>query len=216
MDNIKTLMTSFKVIPNTNNYLNNSIKQFKLGEGRINNLSHPYLDYGSVVPHKIASGENLLNSIVKNKDAFKTAKKLKVPFSHFDVKQNKPIQIEKAFGDMITTSDVQPYQHKNPQKYQYHLNKYDIKDIAMKRLEIEGGGTNEFSRIYKDFSEMYERQFEDNDDSWEEGDGLMWGDRIPTESNIPIAPAFGPYIGPASAMQMASGGGGGSGRGRRS
>ena len=211
MDNIKTLMTSFKVIPNTNNYLNNSIKQFKLGEGRVNNLSHPYLDYGSVVPHKIANGENLLNSIVKNKDAFKTAEKLKVPLSHFDVKQNKPIQIEKAFGDMITTSDVQPYQHKNPQKYQYHLNKYDIKDIAMKRLEIEGGGTNEFSRIYKDFSKMYEQQFEDDD----EGDGLMWGDRVPPESNIPISPAFGPYIGPATAMQMASGGGGGSGSGRR-
>jgi len=84
-------------------------------------------------------------------------------------------------------------------------------------LEIEGGGTNEFSRIYEEFSKMYEQQFEDNDDLWEEGDGLMWGDRIdPNESNIPIAPAFGGPIGPARAMQMASGGGGGSGSGRRS
>ena len=43
----------------------------------------------------------------------------------------------------------------------YHLNKYDVKDIAMKQLEIEGGGTNEFSRIRQDFIDMYEQQFDD-------------------------------------------------------
>ena len=61
MDNIKSLMTSFKFAPNSNNYLNNSIKQFKLGEGRVDNLSHPYLNYGHISSRPIANGKNLLN-----------------------------------------------------------------------------------------------------------------------------------------------------------
>jgi len=209
MDNIKALMNSFKVTPNSNNYLTASINQFKLGDGRVENLSHPYLDYGTITPRKLANGENLLNSIVKEKGAFAVAKKPNVPFSHFDVKNTKPIKIEKAFGDQIVKSDIQPFHHKNPQKYEYHLDKYDMKDIAMKRLEIENGGTNEFSRIYAEFNRMYGQQFDEDGDAT-----ISWNVDNDEHEEIPIESAINPFrrFDEESPIRlMAEGGAGGGG-----
>jgi hypothetical protein len=137
-------------------YLDNVVDQFKLGDGRVDNLAIPLFDF-NVTANKLSNGDNILTTMFKNITGNKIAQESKVPFSHFKVESTKPIQIEKAFGDNVIQKEVEPFHHKNPQKYEYHLNKYDVKDIAMKRLEIEGGGTNEYSRIENDFYNQYLR-----------------------------------------------------------
>jgi hypothetical protein len=77
----------------------------------------------------------------------------------------KPIQVENAFKEIVVKNDVKPIVHNNPQKYEYHLDKYDVKDIAMKRIDIEYGYENEFSKIFEDFYENeYMRSFEEIED----------------------------------------------------
>jgi len=135
------------------NYLDNLVSNFKLGTGRVNDLNIEMfkLDVPAFKPSVSSFNDKIFNQVTVNPIPIKKAEAKPIPLQNYKVDNMKPIKIENAFGTTIVKSDVQPLVHKNPQKYQYLLNKYDVKDIAMKRLDIEHGYENEFSKIFEDF-----------------------------------------------------------------
>jgi hypothetical protein len=120
-------------------------------------------DYPAFKINSSPFNDNIIKETSVNPQPIQKVEKVKpIPLQNYKVDTMTPIKVENAFKDIVVKNDVKPIVHNNPQKYEYHLDKYDVKDIAMKRLDIEYGYENEFSKIFEDFYENeYLKSFEE-------------------------------------------------------
>jgi hypothetical protein len=143
----------------TLNFLDNTIFQFNFGRDKNVPLTHDLMKFHDVKAN-IKDGNNVLSNFFKTPHEMNIPKESPVPLQNYKVDTMKPIKIENAFSNMIVKSDVQPFNHKNPQIYEYKLDKYDVKDLAIKQWEISEGQTNDLSRLRanREFMRQYNDQ----------------------------------------------------------
>jgi len=130
------------------------VESFNLGKSRVNDLNIDMFNFkvSSFQPKITPFNDKIFKQVtIDPKANIKPVPEKPISMFNYKVESMKPIKVENAFGSNIVKSDVQPLQHKNPQKYEYLLDKYDVQDIAMKRLDIEYGNENEYSKIFEDF-----------------------------------------------------------------
>jgi hypothetical protein len=162
---ISEVLTQQKKL-HSDNYFDNIVSGFKIGQGRVNDLNIDLLkfDFPAFKPNVTSFHDNVITQATANPKPLPKPIPKPIPLQNYKVENFKPIKIENAFGSTIVKSEVQPLVHKNPQKYEYLLNKYDVQDIAMKRLDIEHGYENEYSKIFEDFyNNQYLSSIESNE-----------------------------------------------------
>ena len=165
---ITEILSNNKKMHSFHNF-DNLVHNFKLGQGRINDTTIDLFKF-DVHPFKINTtpfNDHIIKETAVNPQPIQKVEKVKpIPLQNYKVDSMKPnIQVENAFKDIVVKNNVKPIVHQNPQKYEYHLDKYDVKDIAMKRLDIQYGYENEFSKVFEDFYENeYLKSFEEIED----------------------------------------------------
>jgi hypothetical protein len=154
--------------------LDDLIKEFQFGQQTQSDRVEMF--NFNTQPFGIANG-NLpeFNALMKNPTAEAIPQSKPIEMQNYKVKTMEPIKIEKAFGDIVTSKEVEPVSHKNPDYYQYKLNKYDLTDLAMKTLDTEQGELNDINSIFavskSQFEEMkakIDKEFSDATDLNEE------------------------------------------------
>ena len=110
----------------TIDYADNVLKQIDLGKEK-NMAITPDLFKFNVKTNSTMNGNNVLSTFFTSPHENNIPKEAPIPLQNYKVETMKPIKIENAFGSTIVKSDVQPLVHKNPQKYEYFLDKYDEK-----------------------------------------------------------------------------------------
>ena len=115
--------------------------------------------------------------LIKNPAPEPISKSEPVKMQQYKVESFNPIKVERAFGDIVVNNgDIEAPKFPNPQYYQYNLDKYSLTDIAMKRLDVEMGETNDIARQFQtskeDFMKMMlsdkELEFTDDPDQMNE------------------------------------------------
>jgi hypothetical protein len=100
------------------------------------------------------------SNYIKDSKPFKEETKPNVPLTHYKTKEFKPIKVENAFTKNMNISTIKPIQHKNPQYYEYKLDKYkDMTSLALRELDkqvAEESGNYDIDKDRDEFMDLWQ------------------------------------------------------------
>jgi hypothetical protein len=134
---ISEVLTQQKKL-HSDNYFDNIVSGFKIGQGRVNDLNIDLLkfDFPAFKPNVTSFHDNVITQATANPKPLPKPIPKPIPLQNYKVENFKPIKIENAFGSTI----------------------------VMKRLDIEHGYENEYSKIFEDFyNNQYLSSIESNE-----------------------------------------------------
>ena len=138
-------------------------------DGLISNFHLPKRENGSKVSffnfdtqkHSIPKTPTIkeFSNYIKESKPFKEETKPTVPLTHYKTKEFKPIKVENAFTKNMNIATIKPMQHKNPQYYEYKLDKYkDMTSLALRELDkqvVEESGDYNLERDSLEFMDIW-------------------------------------------------------------
>ena len=138
-------------------------------DGLISNFHLPKRENGSKVSffnfntqkHSIPKTPTIkeFSNYIKESKPFKEETKPTVPLTHYKTKEFKPIKVENAFTKNMNIATIKPMQHKNPQYYEYKLDKYkDMTSLALRELDkqvAEESGDYDLEKDSLEFMDNY-------------------------------------------------------------
>jgi len=138
-------------------------------DGLISNFHLPKRENGTKVSffnfdtqkHSIPKTPTIkeFSNYIKNPQPYKEKTKPNVPLTNYKTKEFKPIKVENAFTKNMNIATIKPIQHKNPQYYEYKLDKYkDMTSLALRELDkqvAQESGNYNLERDSLEFMDNY-------------------------------------------------------------
>jgi len=140
-------------------YLDRLVSDSDVDDARVNQMDIPLFHMTASALKSKATSVSYFDDNFHNPKAFPLKNSTTVELTDYKVGSTSEVSVGNIFSDLIIHGkEIEPLHHKNPQKYQYHLDKNDIQDIAFKRLEFNNNYSNEYTKMFNEFYRQHRAQ----------------------------------------------------------